>query len=255
MRSSPPAVRRQSNSPRGEAALGIVAGAVAALVSAFAPASEAMQVAPTEAMSRGAHEHRARLRWRRGLAWSAVVAARLRRPQSQAPPWGHFPAGGYVAAFLAIGAAALATPAVVLAANRVDARLLHRTRRGMLAARSLTGVAFAHLGGGGGAGHGDRHDGERGHYGWRASERRLRFGSIHNCAPISTCGPTRPVRPPGSYPPTAAGHSRNSRGDAWSCRGRRFHGIELRYPRRANHARGGQSRDRATLRPPSFFAR
>jgi putative ABC transport system permease protein len=41
---------------------GILAGATVALVSAFAPAREAMRVSPTEAMGRGAYEHHARLR-------------------------------------------------------------------------------------------------------------------------------------------------------------------------------------------------
>ena len=56
-----------------EAWTGILTGALVAFASALAPAREAMLVAPTEAMSRGAREHRARLRWRRGLAWSASV--------------------------------------------------------------------------------------------------------------------------------------------------------------------------------------
>ncbi len=44
---------------------------------AWAPAREAMRVAPVQAMGRGEHEHRSRLRWRRGLAWSAVFACVL----------------------------------------------------------------------------------------------------------------------------------------------------------------------------------
>ncbi len=122
----------------GEAALGIAAGAIAALVSAYAPAREATRVSPTEAMSHGSHEHFARLRWRRGLAWAAVVGA-LAVAAAQAPPWGHFPGGGYAAAFLAIGAVALATPGLVLAANRVSRGLFHRKVEPMLASRSLTG--------------------------------------------------------------------------------------------------------------------
>lgn len=121
-----------------EAALGIALGAIAACVSAFAPAREATQVQPTEAMSRGAHEHHKRLRWRRGLAWAAVLAV-LAAVASQAPAWKHFPAGGYAAAFLAIGAVALATPAMVLAANRLSRGFFHRSVETMLAARSVTG--------------------------------------------------------------------------------------------------------------------
>ena len=122
----------------GEAALGIAAGAIAALVSAFAPAREATRVSPTEAMSRGSHEHSARLRWRRGLGWAGVLAA-LAIAAAQAPPWDHFPAGGYAAAFLAIGAVALATPTLTLAANCASRGLFHRNVEAMLATRSLTG--------------------------------------------------------------------------------------------------------------------
>ncbi len=122
----------------GEAALGIAAGALAALVSAFAPAREATRVHPTEAMSRGSHEHHARLHWRRALVWAAVLAA-LAVAASQAAPWNHFPLGGYAAAFLAIGAVALATPAFVLAANRATRGLFRKNAEAMLAARSLTG--------------------------------------------------------------------------------------------------------------------
>ena len=57
-----------------EAWLGMAIGMAVALLSALKPAREAMQVPPTEAMSRGAHEHQARMHWRRGLAWSAVFA-------------------------------------------------------------------------------------------------------------------------------------------------------------------------------------
>jgi putative ABC transport system permease protein len=121
-----------------EAAVGIAAGALAALVSAFAPAREATRVHPTEAMSLGSHEHRARLRWRRALFWGAVLAA-LAIAASQASPWHNFPLGGYAAAFLAIGAVALATPAFVLAANAATRGLFRKNAEAMLAARSLTG--------------------------------------------------------------------------------------------------------------------
>jgi putative ABC transport system permease protein len=88
-------------------------------------------------MSRGAHEHRARLRWRRGLAWSALFAAAA-GAVSQAPAWNGYPVGGYVAALLAIGAAALACPAVVLAVNRCTRAVTRRRAETLLAGRSLT---------------------------------------------------------------------------------------------------------------------
>jgi len=122
----------------GEIATGIIAGLVVAVISAFAPAREAMQVAPTEAMGRGAYEHHARLHWIRDLALSAAVAA-LALAASLAPPIDGSPVGGYAAALLAIVAAALATPAVVVAVNRMARALARRLfgPEGLLAARSL----------------------------------------------------------------------------------------------------------------------
>jgi putative ABC transport system permease protein len=120
-----------------EAWAGILTGALVSLASAFAPAREAMLVPPTEAMSRGAREHQARLHWRRGLAWSAVFTA-LALAASQADPVSGYPAGGYAAALLAIGAAAMAAPAVVIAVNHATRRLVRSRVTGLLAARSLT---------------------------------------------------------------------------------------------------------------------
>ncbi len=119
-----------------EAWIGIATGAAAALLSALAPAREAMRVAPTEAMSRGAHEHAARVRWRRGLVWAALLAAAA-LAASQAAPVGGFPLGGYGAAFLAIGAAAMAAPALVLLVNRATRPVARRRAECLLAGRSL----------------------------------------------------------------------------------------------------------------------
>ena len=119
-----------------EAWIGILAGAVTALLSAFGPAREAMDVPPTEAMSRGAHEHHARLHWRRNLAGAGVLAG-LAAAASQAAPLDGKPVGGYLAALLAVGAAALLSPAIVLAVNRVTRLALRRRAESMLAGRSL----------------------------------------------------------------------------------------------------------------------
>ena len=119
-----------------ETFLAIATGAAVALVSAYAPAREAIAVSPTEAMSRGAHEHRARLHWKRGLAWSAAFAA-AGWSVSRAGPWNGYPVGGYVAALLAVAAAATATPATVLAVNRLTRAVVGRSVEGLLAARSL----------------------------------------------------------------------------------------------------------------------
>src|SRR5260370_275727 len=120
-----------------EAWTGILTGALVAFASALAPAREAMLVAPTEAMSRGALGHPPRLRCRRGLGWSALSGA-LALAASQAVPVSGYPVGGYVAALLAIGAAALAAPAVVIAVNRATRRVVHSHVVGLLAGRSLT---------------------------------------------------------------------------------------------------------------------
>jgi putative ABC transport system permease protein len=120
-----------------EAATGLMIGLLVAVGSAMAPAREAMQVAPVEAMGRGARERRASLRWRRGLAWSGVLAAAA-IGASQMAPIGGRPIGGYAAAFLLIGAASMAAPAIVLAVNRLSRGLLRRRVEGLLAGRSLT---------------------------------------------------------------------------------------------------------------------
>ena len=120
-----------------EAWSGILTGVIVAFVSALKPAREAMQVAPTEAMSRGAYEHRALLRWRRSLAWSALFAAAA-GAMSLAPAWNGYPVGGYVSALLAIAAAAFASPAVVLAVNRATRGITRRRAESLLAGRSLT---------------------------------------------------------------------------------------------------------------------
>ena len=121
-----------------ESIAGILLGALVALFSAFAPAREAMQVAPTEAMSRGAREHHARLRWRRGLVWSAVFAA-LALAAAQLDAISGYPIGGYAAALFAVAAAALAAPAIVIAVNRATRALVRGRVAGLLAARSLAG--------------------------------------------------------------------------------------------------------------------
>jgi putative ABC transport system permease protein len=124
--------------PPAEIVTGILAGSLAALLSALAPAREAMNVAPTEAMSRGAHEHHVRVHWPRYLA-GAVVAAALAIAASQARPLNGSPVGGYAAALLAVGAAALAAPAIVLTLNRLSQFAIRQRVDSLLAARSLAG--------------------------------------------------------------------------------------------------------------------
>ena len=119
-----------------EAWIAVSAGVVTAILSAFGPAREAMNVPPTEAMSRGAREHHARLSWRRSLGWSVAVAA-WAALVSQAAPLGGKPVGGYVAALLAVGAAALAVPGLVLAVNRAIGLVANQRAEPLLGVRSL----------------------------------------------------------------------------------------------------------------------
>jgi putative ABC transport system permease protein len=123
-----------------EAATGIFTGLAVALAAAFAPAREAMNVVPTEAIGRGAHEHHARMHWRRDLAWAAVLSlaagvCSLMRPVDSRP------VGGYAAALLAVAAAALAAPAVVLGVDRSTRPVVRRFLgvEGMMAGRGLAG--------------------------------------------------------------------------------------------------------------------
>ena len=124
--------------PAAEVWAGMLAGAATALLAAFVPSREAMTVAPTEAMSRGAHEHHTRLRWRRWLA-GAVVLAGLAVAASQAAPLDGRPVGGYAAALFAVAAMALAIPAIVLALNRFARPVLKLRAHVLLAGRGLEG--------------------------------------------------------------------------------------------------------------------
>ena len=111
-------------------------GIVVSLAVAWGPAREAVAVSPTEAMGRGAHEHRARLRWRRALLWAAICSA-VAGALSQLGPIAGYPVGAYAAAVCSVAAAAFAAPALVLAARRLLRPLLGGWVEGGLAARSL----------------------------------------------------------------------------------------------------------------------
>ncbi|HEY7391587.1 MAG TPA: FtsX-like permease family protein [Bryobacteraceae bacterium] len=121
-----------------EIAIGVVAGALTALISALGPAREAMNVAPTEAMSRGAREHYVRVRWKRYLAWAGVLVI-LTYAASLAGPVNGAPLGGYLATLLAIAATAFLSPAIVLGVNRGTRFARQRDAGSLLAGRSLAG--------------------------------------------------------------------------------------------------------------------
>lgn len=117
---------------------GVLAGTLVALLSAFAPAREAMAVAPVSAMGRGAHERQARLHWGRRLI-AAVVLALAALLASQAGPVDGKPLWGYAAALLAVGSAAFTAPAIALLVTRLTRKAMRRFfgAEGMLAGRGL----------------------------------------------------------------------------------------------------------------------
>src|SRR5581483_8392277 len=119
---------------------GVLGGIAVAVLAALGPARDAMDIAPTEAMARGAHEHHIRLRWPGRLAAGGLIAA-LAWLASRARPIEGNPVGGYIAALLAIAAAALAAPAFVLLIETATRRLSRKLfgAEGLLAGRSLTG--------------------------------------------------------------------------------------------------------------------
>lgn len=124
----------------GGAAAGIAIGALLSVVSALAPAWEASEVAPVEAMARGRRDHQVRMHRGRGLAAGAALAIAAWLASRQGPVGGK-PLFGYLAALLMIGASALAIPALVSAvagaSGIVAGRLLGVEAR--LASRSLAG--------------------------------------------------------------------------------------------------------------------
>ena len=114
-------------------------GLAIALLSAFAPAFEAMNIAPTEAMSRGARETTFRLRTRRNLLIAGVLSALSFLAAKQDAVAGR-PLFGYLSVLLSIGAAAFAAPSLIdflVAATRRTLRRLFGAE-GLLAGRSLT---------------------------------------------------------------------------------------------------------------------
>ncbi len=116
----------------------MIIGIGVAVASAYAPAREAAQVSPVEAMARGRREYDVSVHKFRDLAAAALLALSA-AIVSRAPPIGGKPIFGYVSALLLIVASALAIPAFVDAVGRVSAQFLKRAFgvEAMLAARSL----------------------------------------------------------------------------------------------------------------------
>ena len=118
--------------------LAVFIGMGVAVVSALAPAWEAAQVVPVEAMSRGLREHTVRLHRWRDLGIAGLLAAGGWLASRQDAVAGK-PIFGYFAALLAIGASALAIPALVATLATVSGRSLGRVFgvEALLAARGL----------------------------------------------------------------------------------------------------------------------
>jgi putative ABC transport system permease protein len=122
------------------ALLSCLTGIGVAVGSALAPAWEAAQVVPVEAMARGRREHQVRLHKLRGLLFAGILAAASWLASKQ-PAWDGEPIFGYVATVLLIGASTLAIPALVALLASASATFLGRLLgvEAMLASRSLAG--------------------------------------------------------------------------------------------------------------------
>jgi putative ABC transport system permease protein len=120
------------------AAFGVVIGASVAILSALAPAREASEVVPVEAMSRGRREHQARLHKLRDLAIAVLLGALAWIASRQEPVDGK-PVFGYLAALSLIAASAFAIPALVSALAALTAGIARRVFgvEALLAVRSL----------------------------------------------------------------------------------------------------------------------
>jgi putative ABC transport system permease protein len=122
-----------------EIALAFAAGLSVAMLSAWAPAREAMRITPVEAMGRGSREVRARLHVQRKL-WFAAGLSALAWLASLAGPIDGRPILGYCAALLCVAAAAFAAPALVAGVNRLLYPLIPALfgAEGLLASRGLS---------------------------------------------------------------------------------------------------------------------
>lgn len=118
--------------------LAVTIGVGVAIASALAPAREAMQVSPVDAMARGRREYVARMHKGRDLL-IAVILAILAAAVSQLPAVAGKPFFGYLATILLIGAAAYAIPALVSFVSWASSGMLKKLFgvEALLASRSL----------------------------------------------------------------------------------------------------------------------
>ncbi len=124
----------------GSVLFALAIGVGVAVVSALSPAREAASVTPIDAMGRGRSDYLSRVSRFRNLAL-ATGSGLLAGVAAQLPPVGGKPFGGYAAALLLIGGAALAMPATVDAVLRITSVTLRRLLgvEALLASRSLAG--------------------------------------------------------------------------------------------------------------------
>lgn len=120
--------------------LALLTGLGATLLSAWAPAREAANVTPVQAMARGRREFEIRINRTFALSLSvlfAVAAAGL----SKLPPVSGKPILGYCAALLAVAAGVCAIPAMTALVMRLSSRILPQLLNveALLASRSLVG--------------------------------------------------------------------------------------------------------------------
>ena len=117
----------------------LVAGIGVAVIAAYAPAREAAQIPPIEAMARGRREFLVRVHSSRDLVIAIALAAAA-WAAARAPAVGGKPLFGYLATLLAIAAGTLAIPSVVRVVINVSGATLKRTGiAALLASRSLLG--------------------------------------------------------------------------------------------------------------------
>jgi putative ABC transport system permease protein len=117
---------------------GLAVGIGVSVIAALAPAIEASQVAPIEAMARGREEYTVRVRSRRSLWW-AIAALATAGVCSQMPAIDRQPIFAYTAAALLVAGTSAAIPNLVLftdaAINRIVERLF--AVEALVALRSL----------------------------------------------------------------------------------------------------------------------
>jgi putative ABC transport system permease protein len=117
----------------------LVVGIGVAVVAAYAPAREASQIPPIEAMARAGREFLVRVHSSRDLTIAVILAAAA-WAAAKAPAVGGRPLFGYLATLFAIAAGTLAIPFLVGAVMKFSGAALKRTDVvALLASRSLLG--------------------------------------------------------------------------------------------------------------------